>query len=106
MVGEEAEEEVGGVGVTVIVSPGAVTVLGSSCGWGCQTRYLHRPELDLVGYRWCMVDRWQRWYVWQGCVQGMMDRERYEMVWVLTSFLEDVDAGAPFVPDGRRLSLT
>lgn len=51
---DEGEAEEGGIGVTVTVAPGAVTVfgssvLGSSCGWRCQTTYLRRPELDSGG---------------------------------------------------------
>lgn len=47
---EDVEEELG-VGVTssVIVLPGAVTVVGA-CGWKCQTWYL-RAWMDAGGLR-------------------------------------------------------
>lgn len=65
---DEAEEKVGeelGVGVTssVIVVPGAVTVVGA-CGWMCQTWYL-RAWMDAGGLETCGVvldNIWQGWY--------------------------------------------
>ena len=61
---EEVEEELG-VGVTssVIVVPGAVTVVGA-CVWMCQTWYL-RAWMDAGGLETCgvMLDNiWQGWY--------------------------------------------